>query len=461
MSSLPADPFLRGGIVNFAEQLRRGQTSSEAVTEAFLDRIEGLDSRLGAFEYLAKDRALESARAIDRLLKCGTDLGPLMGVPVAVKDLFAVEGMPTTAGSYLEVDDLIGSEGSFVAALKRAGCVILGKTKTVEFAFGATGVNSVRGTPWNPWDCDQPRLPGGSSSGSAVAVAAGLCGFAIGSDTGGSVRIPAALCGIFGLKTTVGLWATDGVFPLSPSFDSIGPLTRSAADAALVYSVLAGRSLPVPRSPRGLRFGVPRGYFFENLDSIVAQTMEAALERLAAANAELIDIELPESAERAEIFPIVLSTELIGGLGRERFLAGRDKMDPVVARRSARGLEVSAVEYLSCMARVRELQMMARTRLVEFDGWLTPATPVVAAPLDDLADAAEGLRLAMAVTQNSQPGNLFGLCGTVTPIQRPGELPVGLQLLCAPNRETHALSMALGFEDLFGPPPRPDLTGFA
>src|SRR5262249_24931221 len=161
--------------------------------------------------------------------------------PIAVKDVFAVAGMPTSAGSRLDVADLVGSEGTFVKRLKQAGCVILGKTKTVELAYGAAGINTIRGTPWNPWHPTVHRVPGGASSGSAVAVAAGLCAFATGTDTGGSVRLPAAFCGVFVLKTTAGLWPCDGVLPLSPALDSIGLLTRSAADASFAFAALAGR----------------------------------------------------------------------------------------------------------------------------------------------------------------------------------------------------------------------------
>ena len=152
MAGLTPDPLAAGGIAEFGERLRRGATTAEATVEAYLARIEALEPRMGAFEYVASEQAPSAARALDGLLAAGTDLGPLMGVPVAVKDLFAVEGMPTTAGSNVDVADTIGPEGSFVKALKRAGCVIVGKTKTVEFALGGAGTNLVRGTPWNPWE---------------------------------------------------------------------------------------------------------------------------------------------------------------------------------------------------------------------------------------------------------------------------------------------------------------------
>jgi aspartyl-tRNA(Asn)/glutamyl-tRNA(Gln) amidotransferase subunit A len=203
--TLVPDPLAQGGIAGYGRRLRQGAITAAAATEAYLERIAALDPKLGAYQHVAAEQALASARALDRLLAAGTDLGPLMGVPVAIKDIFAVDGMPTTAGSQLEVADLIGPEGPFVQALRRAGCVILGKVKTVEFALGAVGISRPRGTPWNPWDAAMHRIPGGSSSGPAVAVAAGLCGSAIGSDTGGSVRLPACFCGTFGLKTS---WAS-------------------------------------------------------------------------------------------------------------------------------------------------------------------------------------------------------------------------------------------------------------
>jgi aspartyl-tRNA(Asn)/glutamyl-tRNA(Gln) amidotransferase subunit A len=176
-----------------------------------------------------------------------------MGVPVAVKDIFTVDGMPTTVGSQLDLEELLEAEGPVVRQLRQAGCVILGKTKTVEFAFGPAGTNALRGTPKNPWDAAVARLPGGSSSGSAVAVAAGLCAFALGSDTGGSIRLPAALCGFFGLKTTVGHWSTKGGSPLSSTLDSVGILSRSAQDAALIYATVSGRDVVSPAAVDSLR----------------------------------------------------------------------------------------------------------------------------------------------------------------------------------------------------------------
>ncbi|TDI58264.1 MAG: amidase [Alphaproteobacteria bacterium] len=461
MTVLPPDPLESGGIAEYGKRLRAGDITAEDATVAYLDRIEALDPKLGAYEYIAGEQALKAARALDLLLAAGTDLGPLMGVPVAIKDLFAVEGMPAHAGSNLDLSDVIGVEGSFVKRLKRAGCVILGKTKTVEFALGTTGISKPRGTPWNPWDAKVHRVPGGSSSGSGVSAAASLCGFAIGTDTGGSVRLPASFCGVFGLKTTVGLWPTDGVFPLSPDLDSIGLMTRSAADAALVFAALTRQPVPRARPRRGLRLGRPSNYFFDNLEKQVEQCLEAALAALAEAGVEIVPVEVPEAPEREKYFPVALPADLITVLGRERFVEGRDAIDPIVAARGEVGLDVGAPEYNRLQRRRRELCDSVKERFRGLDGWLTPTIARVTVPLSDFDDLEEGMKLTLAITQATQPVNLLALCSTSTPIQQLGaQLPVGLQVVCPGGGDADALSIALAIEDVVGSPPHPDLSGF-
>jgi aspartyl-tRNA(Asn)/glutamyl-tRNA(Gln) amidotransferase subunit A len=236
----PAEP----GLQALTESLREGRSTAVELTQAALARIAALEPKLQAFMHLDAAGALAQAQAIDARRAAGEDLGPLMGVPVAVKDLFTVDGMPTTAGSRLDVQDLVPKQGSFVNALQRAGCVIVGKTRTTEFALG--GFNLDRAPPWNPCDMHVQRMTGGSSHGSAVAMAAGLAGFTVGSDTGGSVRWPAALCGVVGYKASARHWPCDGVFPLSPEMDSIGLFTQTAHDAAWVQAALGGQAPQTP-----------------------------------------------------------------------------------------------------------------------------------------------------------------------------------------------------------------------
>ena len=460
MATIPTDPFEPGGITRFAKRFRKGEISSEEATRAYLDRIKALDSKLQAFEYVAGERALATARAMDQLLAAGTDLGPLMGVPVAVKDLIAVEGMPTTAGSLTDVTDIIGPEGSFVKGLKRSGCVILGKVTCIEFAYGTLGINRRR-TPWNPWDAKTQRIVGGSSSGSATAVAAGLCAFAIGTDTGASVRLPAGLCGTFGLRTSPELWSTEGVFPLVESMDSIGPLTKSAADAALVFAALTGQPVPQPSPLGGMRLGHIVDYMNENLDADVAKCMDAALADLKKGGAEIVPIEVPEAAERSAYFPVALPAYAMASLSRERYLATRDQMDTIVAARCAPGLDIQAAEFIRVERRRAALCRIIAERMAGFDGWVTPTMAITAPAVADFDDVEKSMPLTIAITQNTQPGSLFGLCGTSSPIHKyRSDLPVGLQIMCPPDRIAKALSIALAVENVTGLPRQADLAGF-
>lgn len=446
--SIPQDE-LADGIAVFGRRLRDGKTTSEAAARAYLDRIEALDPILGAYQHVARDAALANARAVDHLLQSGVDLGPLMGVPVAVKDLFAVAGMPITAGSKLDVADLIGAEGSFVRKLKRLGCVVLGKTKTVEFAFGVTGASAPRGTPRNPHDRETARLPGGSSSGSAVAMAAGLCGFAIGSDTGGSVRIPAALCGVIGLKTTHGLWPTDGVFPLAPHLDTIGLLTRSAHDAAIAHAALCDATPVAPTALAGLRLARPGAYFSRNLDPEVSRCFEQAIGRLSDAGCALTEVEVPDPSAREAYFPLVLAACLVAALGEERIRQGRGEMDPVVAKRTDAGLEAKAADLLRLERKRHDLQGIARARMCCIDAWISPTAAIVAPPVASLGDPALAMTLTLGMTQNSQPANYLDLCAATLPLQG-GDAPVGLQLMCPPNAERRLLAMCCAIETELG-----------
>lgn len=459
MTAVSADPMDGLDIAALAQAIRSGRTTAERVTRACLDRIAQLDPALGAFAHVATDQALAAARAVDAVIAAGGDPGPLGGVPVAVKDILAVDGMPTTGGSLIDVTGICGPEGQFIARLRATGAVILGKVKTVEFAFGATGINLVRGTPWNPADPSAHRIPGGSSSGAAVAVAAGLAPFAIGSDTGGSVRNPAALCGIFGLKTTYGLWPTDGVLPLAPSFDSIGLLTRSAGDAATVFSALQGVVLPPAPDLSTLRLARPTGYPAAT-DPEVGAAFDAALDRLRGRGVTITEIAVPEAAERETIFPLTFAVELMEKLGLDRFLANRHRLDPVIATRLARAIGADMAAYRAGIARHRALVDNMRGRMAGLDGWILPTLLITAPKVEDFTDPELGLKLTMGITHNTQPANLFGQCAVSLPL--PGtRLPVGLQIVAAPDRDAALLAMACAVEQVTGRPPLPDVSAFA
>ncbi|HEY7902064.1 MAG TPA: amidase [Casimicrobiaceae bacterium] len=457
---LTPNPLEQLDLDAFAARLRAGDISSEAATAAYLARIAALDPRLCAFVHVAGEAALDVARGIDLLLRGGTDLGPLMGVPVVVKELFTVAGMPLPrVGSDLDVHDLIEAEGTFVKALKRAGCVILGTARMTEFAFGL--VNLRHPTPWNPWDSREHRMPGGSSSGSAVALAAGMCAFSVGSDTGGSVRHPAALCGLFGFKPTEGLWPTDGVFPLSSTFDSIGTFTRSAHDAAQVFAALTAQPLPAPRALAGLRLARPRHAPFDELSDDVSRAFDAALERLRGAGVEIVAIDVPEAAEVDDVFLPMVPAELLAHLGADRIATHKEVLDPMVQQRFEPAMHQSADRYIALRHRQRALCRIAEARMQRLDGWVTatsPDTAVRVADFDTVDTASAWVRRGL---RNTRPANLFGQCAVSLPLPLPGAaLPVGLQVIGGAGCDAPLLSIAQGIENLLGRAPHADTSAF-
>lgn len=442
-------------IKKFYERFRDGKISSEEITKAYLERIKVLDKKLCAFEYIDEKQAIRTAKAMDQLRAAGVDLGPLMGLPISVKDLFTVQGMPTTVGTNIDVKDLIDpEEGPFIKAIRRSGCIILGKTRMVEFSLGITGVSSPRGTPWNPCDMKAHRLPGGSSSGAGVSVAAGLCALAIGTDSGGSVRVPASHCGVFGLKTTFGRWPKTGAFPLLEEVDSIGIITRTARDAALAYSQIS-KQLNInlnnkkDKKPCQLRLGKVKNYFYDGLSPIVEKTIGTALETLSSAGIKIEPLEVPQVKEREEYFPTAMPASLVEILGKERIISNIKKMDPVIASRITTGFEPSASDYLF-LERRRVLSCKKIEPLFRgFDAWISPTTTEVAPLLKELKDPEKGLELALGMTRNTQPANYFGICAASLPVKiSDTSLPVGLQIMCPAGQDEEMLSVAIIIEGI-------------
>lgn len=446
-------------LADFGVRLRRREISAVAVTTAFLDRIARLNPKLNAFHYVARDEALAAAREIDRQLAAGADPGPLAGVPVAVKDLYSVAGMPTNAGSNLDVSDVTPTEGSFVRALKRSGCVILGKTRTSEFALG--GINFIHPVPWNPCDARTHRMPGGSSHGSAVALAAGLCAFSVGTDTGGSVRLPAALCGVVGHKFSSRAFALDGIFPLSPTLDSVGTFTASAADATLVHATLTNTAAVAMPRVDGLRLGRPLELFYDDLDAEVRERMDAALEALARAGATIIPVNVPEVAESDSAFGGIVPAELVNILGRERVKANRAVFDPIAQSRVFAAREFPPERLNTALSSQSALRDAVHAKMQGFDGWLTPATPGVPEPLADYATLDTALAWNRRALRNTRPGNVFEQCGVSLPLPATGGLPVGLQIMCSALQDARLLALAAAIEGVVGQAQRPDVTAFA
>jgi aspartyl-tRNA(Asn)/glutamyl-tRNA(Gln) amidotransferase subunit A len=443
MTTLPENPFVDMTIAQYGARLRRGECSAASVTDAFLHRIDALNPKLGAFTFVAAEQARAAAQRIDTLLHSGTDLGPLMGVPVAVKDLFYVEGLPLTAGSRLDVSGIVRAEGPLIQALKRSGAIILGKTWTSEFALG--GINFIQRVPWNPCDSQVHRTPGGSSGGSAVATAAGLCAFALGTDTGGSVRMPAALCGVFGHKFSAAAFPLEGIFPLSPTLDSPGTFTTRARDAVTVWKALTGKDPSAELPLRGLRLGKPSPLFYEELDVEVAQALDAAVERLEQAGAVIVPVDVPEIEEFEAVFGRIVPVELIDILGRERVRENLAIFDPVTKARFSAVLDAAADDVGGARTRQAALRDSVRARMAQCDAWITPSTPIVPGPLASYATLESALAWNRRALRNTRPGNVFEQCGVSLPL--PGTaLPVGLQVLCPALADSKLLAIACAIE---------------
>ena len=395
------------------------------------------------------DAARAAADAADARARSGVSLGPLDGVVVSIKDLFDVAGEPTRAGSKVLAEEAkpAAVDAPVVRRLRAAGAVIVAKTNMTEFAFGAIGANPHFGTPGNP--ADRMRVPGGSSSGAAVAVADGMCDIGIGSDTGGSIRIPSALCGIVGLKPSRQRVPTVGAFPLSTTLDSIGPLATTVADCAKADAVLAGEDYaPIEAAPlAGLRFGIAQGFPLDLLDDIVAPAFAEGLKRLEKAGARLSDETLTLFDEMREVnaYGGIVQPEACA-IHRDRLKRRADDIDPHVRVRIERGCAVSAADYIDMLHARDRLVRAMDARLAGLDALLMPTTPIVAPLQAEVADAKAYAARNFMVLRNPSAGNFFDLCGVSLPL--PATLPVGLMLLTRNGHDHRLLQIAAAVEKL-------------
>ncbi len=450
-------------ITGLAAHFSTGSTTPVKVTEDLLSRIDALNGKLHVFIRVMPEAALAQAHAAEKAISKGAQPGPLNGIPYAAKDLFDVKGVPTTAGTRFLADNIAAEDCTVVRKLDAAGMVLLGKTHTVQFAYGAAGLNHDHGTPHNPWH-PEPHAPGGSSSGSAVAVAAGLTPFALGTDTGGSVRVPAALCGIVGLKTTIGRVSRAGVYPLSWTLDSVGPITRSVEDAALVYQAMQGADqgdastigiepLDTLRNlkagVKGLRLAFGETTFFDDLDLEVEQAVREAGKVFSALGASLTSIAMPEAAAAwAEKHRnLLIPAE---GCVQNRELLDRhlDELDPVIAPRMLTGRTLSAPDYFLLLRRYAELQARVKETLRDIDALIVPTTMAPAWPLAKIDASPESyLDYNMRVHRNTGIGNILNLCAVSVPCGfTAAGLPIGLQVYAKPFCEDMALRVAYAYE---------------
>jgi aspartyl-tRNA(Asn)/glutamyl-tRNA(Gln) amidotransferase subunit A len=449
-ATLIASPaFMPGRALAQAQGRRPARERLEAALSRIFDAAgEGRRACLTVYGQTARN----AADAADARAQAGIALGPLDGTIVTIKDLFDVAGEPTRAGSAVLADaPAATADAPVVRRLRAAGCVIVAKTNMAEFAFSGLGLNPHYGTPGNP--ADRARVPGGSSSGGAVAVADGMCEIAIGSDTGGSVRVPAALCGIVGFKPSKRRVPTEGAFPLSYTFDSVGPLARSVAECAAADAVMAGEeAAPLEAMPiEGLRIGIAQGLPLRGLDETVTARLFEAVNELGRANVHLTPEMFPQFDDmvRANTKGSIVLAEGYAVL-RERLTARGAEFDPFVRARIERGRDISAADYI---ALVRERNAMVRAmdaRLADLDAILLPTSAIVAPTIAECqAPAVEAQRNQM-VLRNAAIVNFFDLCAVSLPVPRGDGLPVGLMLAARNGDDRRLLRVAAAVEKLFG-----------
>jgi aspartyl-tRNA(Asn)/glutamyl-tRNA(Gln) amidotransferase subunit A len=445
--------------------LRKDSTTSTAIVQRALARAAAHEQTLHAFVEIFAEAALAAAKAADERRVRNATLGPLDGIPFAVKDLFHMEGHPTSAGSKTLARKPAATTANAVRRLCAAGMIPLGKVQTVEFAFGGWGTNPILGTPLNPRDRALARAPGGSSSGSGAAVAAALVPAALGTDTGGSVRNPAAMCGVVGLKTSVGLVGRGGLLPLATSFDSIGPLVRSVEDAALLLSALQGLDPDDPATfgitapdplrnlddgVAGLHLRVPSERDLGAVEGDVLKLFRAAVQQLSALGAAVEEKAMPRRPEEY----IATTGDLMAAEAwhhlRDYVESEASLVHPAVRSRILHGRTIDGARYQELLAMRRTAQIEFHRYLEGADALLTPTAPIFAPPLAEIDEAKTPLGTFTRMV------NLMDMAALSVPVGLAGGLPAALQIVVRRFNDAVALrigrALEVGRGGLFEPP---------
>jgi aspartyl-tRNA(Asn)/glutamyl-tRNA(Gln) amidotransferase subunit A len=436
-------------IEEFGRKLRARETSAIETVEACLARIEGDGGRLNAFILSLPDEARAEARKVDAELAAGRDRGPLHGVPMSVKDLFDIRGTPTTAASRVRDGRLVAEDAPAIAALRRAGAIVVGKTNLHEFAFGTTNEDSAFGPVRNP--IDTTRSPGGSSGGSAVSIVAGMALASVGTDTGGSIRIPASACGIVGLKPGYGEISTDRVVPLARSLDHAGPLAQTVTDAWCVYHGLLGRPAQRPLSARpldGLPLVVLREYFCEVLDDEVRGSFERSVDGLARKGARLAEATIPHASSISDVYRTISFGEA-AAYHAPMLDTMADRYTAPVRERLELARQVRAEEYIRALDARALLRDQVNAALSNGEALILPTLPIPAPPLGatewKIGSRSEPVRALML--RDTQLFNLTGHPAISLPCGLTGAgLPCGLQLVGATGHTEALLRVAVSIE---------------
>ena len=449
----------RESIQRSAARVRRGDITAHRLVDDAIGRHEV--SELGAYIVFDALGARAQADAIDHAVSRGDDPGPLAGITVSVKDLYGVEGLPIRAGTKRELPERWQCEGFLVRALRQLGAVIVGKTHTVELAFGGVGLNPNTGTPVNPWDATRHRVPGGSSSGAGVSLWEGSAMLALGSDTGGSVRIPASATGVVGHRHTTGRWPTTGVVPLSTTLDTVGLLTHTVRDSRYVFTEVdrlarptTPHSQPATPSIAGLRIAIPRSSLWSAAAPDIAASVRNALSELEQAGAHLLEIDAPELDEAGERY---LAGELVQPErfeSLERDLPGwMAILDPTVGKRLESARDVSAVDYVAVLRLRHRLSASLHARLdaQRIDLIATPTLPITPPPVSALSQLEVYRAVNRDMLSGTGPASMLDMCAVSLPAGLDEHrMPVGLQLIGRTGTDHELLDRAAAVESVLG-----------
>ena len=453
---MPAD-LLALDISSASQLVQKRTVSPVELTEACLKRIEQFDKQLNSFITVTAESAMQEARLAESEISRGAWKGPLHGIPLALKDLVETAGVKTTGASAVLKDFIPTQDAPIVQRLKAAGAILLGKLNLHEFAYGGSGMIGHFGIVKNPWNT--AHITGGSSSGSAAAVAAGLCYGAIGTDTAGSIRLPAAYCGIVGLKPSYGLVSTRGVIPLSFSHDHAGPMTRSVTDAALMLQVIASydpqdicaQKFPAVHYPAAmeekkissLRLATSHEFFWKDLDPEIEKAVDDAIALLAGITAGARDLKLPVPADRTVFVGEPYAYHL-------KYLPDHThEYHPETLRRISTGADVTTSNYIEKHQQMQRIRRQIIETFEEIDLLITPTCPVPAPKIAELEAAPDQLRpTELVMLRNTRPFNVWGLPTISIPcgFSQSG-LPIGLQITGAPGEEATVLALAHAYEE--------------
>jgi aspartyl-tRNA(Asn)/glutamyl-tRNA(Gln) amidotransferase subunit A len=432
------------------EAIGRGEIDPRALVEHFLTRIEAGDRDHVIYLRTTRMRARAEAEAAATRAASGRRWGGLDGVPISWKDIYDSAGVATEMGTPLLAGRVPERDAVVLERATRAGLVCLGKTNTVQFALGGLGTNPVTGTPANAVMEDTPRAPGGSSCGAATSVARGLAAAGIGSDTGGSVRIPAAWNRLVGLKTSFGALPTEGVLPLAPSLDTVGPLTRTVADAAALFAIMAARP-PIDLAGArldGARLLVAEGLAWEGVDAMIDEALEQAIAGLEAAGARIERGPVPEFERIHEVLERhggVVTAE--GYVTWRRYIDGHaEAIDPAVLDRFRQGQEMSAADVETVRAAVRELAPLLYRRMAGYGAVLVPAVPIVPPPIAEVLGDLDAYRAANGrALRNTRLGNMLPCCALTLPCPDPA-VPAGLMAMVPAGDDARLLRVGAAME---------------